>query len=591
MGRMIIAKGEEHVRIYLRRRDYTGERMGARMGGRAEGARERLFLCLAGLATALWLPLSAPAQRGPNEERFQQMLQRFPDADLNKDGHLTMDGFREFRRKTGTGAEAASARPATEARGAPSSAVAAAPATGPVEIQVASGKPIPVNPRVYGIVCAEMFRRDLVDNPQYIAAVTELKFKTFLYPGGSASYYHHPKGTGGFNVRPEEAQDSAEGKQSQWMQYASGPDHFEQYIQLVKASGGEAVFVANVLNGTVDELDEFLSRLRAADIPIACVALGQEMHLGPARSLGLDGYVERIKPLIAMLQAKYPTVAIVAPATPVGRGADRGSDSFHEWNKALAKLPGISGFSQYGWTEFGGQPRLGSTQAAADERPDEIWRKYEEFVKAFPTAQIPTYQADWGADKRMYLTQWGTHADRNTPVQGLHIANFYFFMAEHNATHGDYFAAATAALNLAADVSKGARLGGAMYGKTVELLTPYLYAKPFRHLFNGDKKLLSVAVNGARNEPGGDKVKALAAVGPDGREYLYLLNSGPAVALGALIVDGETLPAGLRVQVESVFSDAAASAPVKSVSGEMPLRDLALEPWSLTLVIVPRHST
>ncbi|MCX7011823.1 MAG: SGNH/GDSL hydrolase family protein [Candidatus Sumerlaeota bacterium] len=466
-----------------------------------------------------------------------------------------------------------------------------------MDIEIASGKPTPVNPRVYGIICAEMLRNNLVATPEYLAALTDLKFKIFLYPGGSLSYYHHPTGTGGFNIRQEEYEQSAHGVNAPWSQYASGPDHFEQYIQFVKASGGEAVFVANVLYGNAAELDEFLTRLGAADVPIACVALGQEMHLGPGRALGLDGYMERINPLIAMLQAKYPTVPIVAPATPVARGAERASDSFHEWNKALAQLPGISGFTQYGWTEFGGQARLGAKESARDETPDEIWRKYSEFVKAFPAEQIPTYQADWGADKKMYLTQWGTHADRGTPVQGLHIANFYFFMAEYDATHNNYIAAAMSAVNLALKSTGATREVGTGDPEKITLLAPYLYTKPFRHLFSGDTSLLAASVQGAEGRAKGEVVKALAAAGPDGRKYLYLINSGPAIALGELTVDGKALPAGSRVEVESVWGNPDAGgqasrggeAPAKSFTGERDLGALVLEPLSLTLAIIPNQ--
>ena len=46
---------------------------------------------------------------------------------------------------------------------------------------------------------------------------------------------------------------------------------------------------------------------------------------------------------------------------------------------------------------------------------------------------------------------------------------------------------------------------------------------------------------------------ATEAAGPDGRKDLYMLNSGPAVPLGKVAVDGNPLPADLRVQVESAF--------------------------------------
>jgi len=554
------------------------------------------------LLGAILLLAAAPAfaaERGLSPDQVTRILQRNPDADLNKDGKLTVDEFREFRRKTQAGGATVSSPPSRAKVTTPSAATTNVPVAAHLDIQITSDKPVPVNPRVYGIICEEMFVKDLVDEPEYIAALTDLKFRTFDYPGGSISYYHHPRGTGGFNIRPEEVRKSKHGDESRFMKEGSGPDHFEQYMKFVKASGAEAIFTANILNGTVSELDEFLSRLQAERIPIACVVLGVEMHLGQAQALGLNGYLERIKPYIPMLQAKYPHVPIVAHSTPVGRVGDRAQASFHEWNQALAKLPGISGFSQYGWPEFGTEVRR-LMPGAADQTPGERWRQYDEFTRTFPDRQLTAYQRDWGGDKKMYMLQWGTHLDRNTPVQGLHIANFYFFLAQYNAAHNDYFAVATSALILAENASTSSRRGrGILYKEKISLLTPYLYTKPFRHLFSGDKKLLAASVKGAKNAVQTEAVRALAAAGPDGRKYLYILNSGPAVALGRLTVDGEALPAGLRVQVESVFGDAAAvsgtgaaargaSAPARTFAGEKSINGLVLEPFSLTVLIIPR---
>ena len=94
----------------------------------------------------------------------------------------------------------------------------------------------------------------------------------------------------------------------------------------------------------------------------------------------------------------------------------------------------------------------------------------------------------------------------------------------------------------------------------------------------------------------GQTVKALAAVGPDGRKYLYLLNSGPAVALGRVNLDGETVADDVLVQVESAFGNptelvSKAPEPVKTFTGEIALHDLVLEPCSLTLLILPSRES
>ncbi|MCX7011826.1 MAG: hypothetical protein NTW86_04545 [Candidatus Sumerlaeota bacterium] len=573
-------------------------------------AWKRVWPPVAILAVFLWPPFSlAAAPREASADQLQQMLRRFPDADLNKASRLTLDEFRQHRLGTRPGGAAASSRSSAKAKNAPpakaanaaaaaeasqpSAPAASAPAAGPVAVRIASDKPVPVNPRVYGINCEEMFMKDLVDEPEYIAALTDLKFKSFLFPGGSITYYHHPRGTGGFNIRPEEVAKSKQGGQSRFMNQNAGPDHFAQYIQFVKASGAGSIFVANILNGTVDELDEYLTRLKAADVPIECVVLGVEMHLGQPRELGLDGYIERIKPYIAMLQAKHPGIPIVAHGTPVG-WRENAPASSHERNQKLARLPGIDGFSQYAFAPFGCQPGTKSLAVGPDALPPaERWRRYDEFIRDFGAQQIPVYQQEWGADKKMHIAQWGTQAEQNTAVQGLHVANFFFFLAQYNAAHNDYIAAATSALLLAQNSSKGGRMIGPVYKDKIALLTPYLYTKPFRHLFSGDTGLLAAPVEGGG---AAGAVKALAAASPDGRKYLYLINSGPAAPLGEVTIDGRELSADLRVQVESVYVSGAAnaglarggSAPAKTFTGERGLNGLVLEPFSLTLLIMPK---
>jgi acyl-CoA thioesterase-1 len=66
------------------------------------------------LAVLTALPVFvAGAQREPRRDQLQQLLQRFPDADLNKDGKLTPEEIQEFRRQRRAGAFPRSADAAT----------------------------------------------------------------------------------------------------------------------------------------------------------------------------------------------------------------------------------------------------------------------------------------------------------------------------------------------------------------------------------------------------------------------------------------------------------------------------------------------
>src|SRR2546423_7566499 len=152
----------------------------------------------------------------------------------------------------------------------------------------------------------------------------------------------------------------------------------------------------------------------------------------------------------------------------------------------------------------------------------------------------------------MFMLQWGTHADRNTAVEALHMVNFYFFMTEYNAAHDNYFEVATWSTPLVQDLASGKRKnagGGLLYKQDIALWTPYLYAKPLRYFYSGDKKLLGTSVTGVGKNGTMEVVKVLSAATPDGTRYLCILNRGPAVALERIIIDGKPVPPDASIHV------------------------------------------
>ena len=545
-----------------------------------------LTFSLLALSPIFWLvPLIGMAGEQP-EEQLQKLRQRFPEADLNKDGKLTREEMLEFRRKMRPAATPAPpAAAAANETPAPANTTSSA---GKVEIRVTSEKPVPINPKIYGINCAEMFIFDLVQKPEYLAALSELQLHTFSYPGGP-SYYHHPTGSGGFNIRQEEVAQSKHGTDHR-ANKVGAPDFFQQYAVFVKPMKGHAAFVPNIFKGSVEELDIYLTKLVEAHVPVDCVVLGMEVQLGPFSFPDSAAYISAIKPYIEFLKSKYPSVRIVAWSTPVGRRAAVPS-SFKQWNRDVAKVPGIDGFAQYGWTEFGAAAlkRRGGAEAST---PEQRLQDYDAFVENFPAKQIQVYADDWGSDKKMFMLQWGTHADRNTALEGLHMANFYFFMTQYNAQHDDYFEVATWSVPLMQDLTSGKRKnsgGGMLYKENIALWTPYLYAKPLRYFYSGDKSLLTTSVTGVAKSGMLEVVKAQAGVGPDGKKYLCILNRGPAVALGRVTIDDNTIPADANLFVESVSGDtlSATGAALKTFTGNKTLGTVSLEPFSVTTLVFP----
>jgi len=531
------------------------------------------------------------AERQFTDRQLEELLNRYPEADADKDGKLSLDEFREFRRKMRSAGTAAASRPSTAATNETPAGATNNSLPGKLEIRIASAKPVPINPKIYGINCAEMFIFDLVQKPEYLSALGELKFNTFSYAAGSA-YFHHPTGSGGFNMRQDEVAQSRHGTEHRANKEGS-PDFFQQLIGFMKPMGGHPVLNANIFTGTVEELGLYLKKMTEAHIPVEAVALGMEVQLGPFGFKDSAAYIAAIKPYITFLKSKYPGVRIVGWSTPVGRRSAL-PDSYRQWNRDVAKVPGIDGFAQYGWTEFGAaamRMRSGGGRAVAST-PEQHLKDYDAFVENFPTQQIKVYAEDWGKDKKMFMLQWGAHAERNTVVEGLHSVNFLFFMTEYNATHDNYFEVATWSVPLMSDITSGKRKGsggGKIYKKDIALWSPYLYAKPLRYFYGGDKNLLQTSVTGVKKDGTMELIKTLAAVGPDGTKYLCVLNRGPAVALGGIAVDGKPIPSGASVRVESVTGDTLSTTggALKTFAGNKTIGSMSIEPYSVTTLILP----
>jgi len=315
------------------------------------------------------------------------------------------------------------------------------------------------------------------------------------------------------------------------------------------------------------------------------------VQLGAFRFETSGAYIAAIKPYVEFLKAKYPNVRIVGWSTPVGRRATVPA-AYRQWNKDVAKVSGIDGFAQYGWTEFGGAAVRGRGANTAANTPQQRLKEYDAFVEHFPERQIEVYAEDWGTDKKMFMLQWGTHADRNLVVEGLHTVNFFFFMTEYNAEHDNYFEVATWSIPLMQYLSSGKRKnsgGGTLYREEIALWSPYLYAKPLRFFYSGDKSLLKASISGVEKDGTMDVIKVLAAAGPDGAKYFCILNRGPGTALGAITIDDKTVPSDTSVRVESVSGETLSTAggALKTFAGNKVLETLAIEPYSVTTLILP----
>src|SRR4051812_19363698 len=108
--------------------------------------RQALYRAFSGVAALIWLQVSfAGTERPSMETRLDQMLSRFPGADLNHDGKLTLEEFKQYRSATAAGS--VSTQP-TNLPTPTSTPPVAPPNATPIVIEISSGHPVPINPKI-----------------------------------------------------------------------------------------------------------------------------------------------------------------------------------------------------------------------------------------------------------------------------------------------------------------------------------------------------------------------------------------------------------------------------------------------------------
>lgn len=143
--------------------------------------------------------------------------------------------------------------------------------------------------------------------PEMVAPLKALRIPVWRFPGGILSdYYHWRDGTGPVSARPQRA-NPMDNKQHA---NAFGTDEF---IELCRATGSEALITANAGTGTLAELLDWQSYFAQKGFPVKYWEIGNEIYLAEdSAHATIPGNDRRI----------FKT-------------ADRYSSLFNEWAKAL----------------------------------------------------------------------------------------------------------------------------------------------------------------------------------------------------------------------------------------------------------------
>ena len=324
------------------------------------------------------------------------------------------------------------------------------------DIRITSDKPVPINPKIYGINCAEMFIFDLVQKPEYLVGARRIAIEHVLPTPAAPRITTIPRArAASTSVRKKWPNRNTEPNTGPTR--SGSPDFFQQYVGFMKPMGGHAVFIPNIFKGTVEELDIYLKN----DDRGPCPGRGRRAgHGGATRAVQLQGQ-RRLHPGDQALH-RVPQEELserahrrMEYAGRPTRGGPRFIPAMEQGRRQSTRHRRLRAIRLDGVRRRGAArpPRRGEQAILRSSTS----RTTMPSSRAFPQSRSRSTRRTGGPTKRCSCCQWGTHADRNLVVEGLHMANFYFFMTQYNATHDNYFEVATWSAPMMQDLASGKR--------------------------------------------------------------------------------------------------------------------------------------
>ena len=432
-------------------------------------------------------------------------------------------------------------------------------------IQISTANAVPLYKDIHSATALDWFfgqhfaPRDILSEP-YFSFVKDVHFNTLQYSGGSTSDYDHvvigdTKVTGGkgdgYNVSAEDCKQRNDNINTALDGVGAahfGKDFFNEYCALLNKLGIQGDVNANVQGGTLDEL---MWKIQQAHAKRVVFGLEQVIQSNGYDYPDGNAYKKKITAWVEAVKKKYPEVTTVLDAAPLYRVGDR----FSAWNNAIAGMPGDA-VRTYLWDKD-----------AVDWTTDynqNLTRMNEAFTTTFPKwmsaikNQFP--------DKKVAVWQWGIKAKSEvsqTMLGSIYIGKFYKFVIDYNKANSNYISYASFYTLKSLDRGNG------------KISNNYQALKTCGMLFNGNKRLLDITINGVSGVSG-------VACDEAGRHTLLLINeSGSEVSISTISIDNNSSGAR-QFTITSEFSESLSS---KIVSTETKtVSSLSLKPYSVNVV-------
>ena len=295
-----------------------------------------------------------------------------------------------------------------------------------------------VNTNVFGINIGFALARELDKDSGFVHLLREAHPSSLRFPGGTVANFYHPD-LPVYGYKSNEIIPSLGGLYN--LQTKRTENILYNFIRLCKLVNTKAVYCANLLTGTTEEIIFVIDEMKKNNIQIVGVELGNEFCLAPYRKQfpNVNSYIKKIKSTALAIHVKYPDlkIAVIAgDAVPLKDMSSR-SKFMREWNQALNKE---NFYSAFVWHSY---PSCATCDN--DIYFDNVYSKNLKSLAPKTTNDIYNTGADYakqfGNKRKLWITEWNignfTFLD-NTFMQAAYVSEFLLNVIDINTKYNNY---------------------------------------------------------------------------------------------------------------------------------------------------------
>ena len=308
-----------------------------------------------------------------------------------------------------------------------------------VTVKPENNTTIPVNTSIFGINLGFGFARELDKDSGFVQLLRKANPSSLRFPGGTVANFYHPN-LPVYGYKSEEIIPSLGGLYN--LQKKRNENILYNFIRLCKLVNTKAVFCANVLTGTTEEILFVIDELKKNDVQIEGVELGNEFCLMPYRKQfpDVNTYIKKIKTTALAIRKKYPElklVVIAGDAVPL-KDMNGRSKFMRAWNEGLNKE---NFYDAYTWHTY---PNCESCDK--ENYFDNLYTKNLQSLAPQNTNSIYKsgfdYTQQYGTKRKLWITEWNIgnfgYLD-NTFTQAAFASEFLLTLLDLNTKYDNYF--------------------------------------------------------------------------------------------------------------------------------------------------------